>query len=267
MVWPFGSSGSGKEKNSDNDSNAKSKQPVSWSDSLSISTPDQFAAAKEWAPMVVFSLAGLGALQLYSNYLRRIPGAAFVRPSFFRNRSLYGRVTSVGDGDNFHMFHTPGGKAVGWGWLRRIPNTRKELKDRTIPIRIAGVDAPEGAHFGKPAQPFAAEALKWLSDYTLHRNVRAYVYKRDQYNRIVATVYVRRFFIRRNVGLEMVKRGLATTYEAKSGGEYGGLKEVYEKAEAKAKKQRKGMWSGKPSEFESPRQYKDKWGKHEKPSE
>lgn len=189
-----------------------------------------------------------------------------MRPSFFRSRSLYGRVTSVGDGDNFHMFHTPGGKAVGWGWLRRIPNTRKDLKDRTIPIRIAGVDAPEGAHFGKPAQPFAAEALKWLSDYLLHRNIRAYVYKRDQYNRIVATVYVRRFLIRRNVGLEMVKRGLATTYEAKSGGEYGGLKEVYEKAEAKAKRQRKGMWAGNPNEFESPRQYKEKWGKHEKPS-
>jgi hypothetical protein len=89
-------------------------------------------AAKEWAPVVVFSLVGLGALQLYANYLRRIPGAAFVRPSFFRSRSLFGRVTSVGDGDNFHLFHTPGGKAVGWGWLRKVPETRKELKDRTV---------------------------------------------------------------------------------------------------------------------------------------
>lgn len=128
-----------------------------------------------------------------------------------------------------------------------------------IPIRLAGVDAPEGAHFGRPAQPFAAEALNWLSQYILHRNVRAYIYKRDQYNRIVATVYVRRFLIRRNVGLEMVKRGLATTYEAKSGGEYGGLKSFYEQAEAMAKRKRKGMWSGKPSEFESPREYKSRY--------
>ena len=82
--------------------------------------------------MVLFSLASLGALQLYANYLRRIPGAAFVRPSFFRNRSIFGKVTSVGDGDNFHLFHTPGGKAVGWGWLRKVPETRKELKDRTV---------------------------------------------------------------------------------------------------------------------------------------
>ena len=89
--------------------------------------------------------------------------------------------------------------------------------------------------------------------------MRAYIYKHDQYNRIVATVYVRRFLIRRNVGLEMVKRGLATTYEAKSGAEFGGIKAAYEKAEAKAKRKRKGMWSGKPSTFESPRDYKTRW--------
>lgn len=57
----------------------------------------------------------------------------------------------------------------------------------------------------------------------------------------------------------MIKRGLATTYEAKSGAEFGGLKEVYQKAEAKAKQKRVGMWSGKSCEFESPREYKTKW--------
>lgn len=62
----------------------------------------------------------------------------------------------------------------------------------------------------------------------------------------------------------MVKRGLATTYEAKSGAEYGGLKEVYEKAEAKAKRKKKGMWGGKKSDFESPREYKTKWAGTEK---
>jgi endonuclease YncB( thermonuclease family) len=130
-----------------------------------------------------------------------------------------------------------------------------------ISIRIAGIDAPEGAHFGRPAQPFAAEATRFLSDYILHRDVRAYIYKRDHYERIVASVYVRRWlFFRRNVGLEMVKRGLATTYEAKTGAEFGGLQEVYEKAQAKAKRKRLGMWSGKDSDFESPRQYKERWG-------
>ena len=33
------------------------------------------------------------------------------------------------------------------GWLRKIPTTRKDLKDETLMIRLCGVDAPEGAHF------------------------------------------------------------------------------------------------------------------------
>ena len=113
----------------------------------------------------------------------------------------------------------------------------------------------------------SGEALRWLSDYILHRNVRAYIYKRDQYNRIVATVYVRRFLLRRDVGLEMVKRGLATTYEAKTGAEFGGMREVYEQAEATARRKRLGMWAGDPGAFESPRDFKARWAKSQKTSE
>ena len=130
-MWPFGPSDS---KNNGRRNEEKPRQPISWSDTLGTSTLDQFAAAKEWAPVVVMSFIGLGALQLYANYLRRIPGAAFVPAPFFRSssRSLFGRVTSVGDGDNFRLFHTPGGKATGWGWLRKIPSQKKELVDRTV---------------------------------------------------------------------------------------------------------------------------------------
>ncbi|KAH7162862.1 hypothetical protein B0J13DRAFT_430772 [Dactylonectria estremocensis] len=263
MVWPFGSSRPEEDAKLVKQEDQSKRRSVAWTESLSTSELGSFTAAKQWAPTVLFSLAGLSALQLYANYLRRIPGAAYIRPSFFRNRSLFGRVTSVGDGDGFHLFHTPGGRALGWGWLRKIPERRKDLKDRTISIRIAGIDAPELAHFGRPVQPFAEEAHKWLTDYVGNRNVRAYVYKRDQYGRIVATVYVRRFLLRKNVGLELVKVGLATTYEAKSGAEFGGMQKVYEKAEAKAKRSQKGMWSVDASKFESPRDYKSKWAKHD----
>jgi hypothetical protein len=108
------------------------RQSVSWTDTIARLRSDPFDAAQAWAPVVLFPLAGMAVLQLYANYLRRIPGSAYVRPNFFRNRSIYGRVTSVGDGDNFHLFHTPGGRSLGWGWLRRIPETRKDLKDRTV---------------------------------------------------------------------------------------------------------------------------------------
>lgn len=98
--------------------------------------------------------------------------------------------------------------------------------------------------------------MAWLSDYLLGKRVRAKVYKRDQYDRIVATVYVRRFLFRRDVGLEMLKSGLATTYEAKSGAEFGGLEAKYKAAEAEAKVKKLGIWSGKRKRFESPRDFK-----------
>lgn len=90
----------------------------------------------------------------------------------------------------------------------------------------------------------------------MDRRVRAYVYKRDQYERVVATVWVRKGLIRRDVGQQMLKAGLATVYEASEGAEFGGLEEKYRQAEEKAKKKRKGMWAGDPKEYESPRDYK-----------
>lgn len=126
MVWPFSSA------NAQKDADSAQRKPVTWVES--VNDHNQFQAAKEWAPVVLFSLASLGALQLYANFLRRIPGAGYVRPDYFHKRSIYGRVTSVGDGDNFHLFHTPGGRTVGWGWLRKVPEGRKDLKDRTVSV-------------------------------------------------------------------------------------------------------------------------------------
>ncbi|KAK9773466.1 hypothetical protein AB5N19_05234 [Seiridium cardinale] len=250
MPWPFGS-GSGKD-----DSDKSDRRSVSWTESLNNTDWQHFRDPRNWVPTVLVTTTVLVSLQFYRSYLRRIPGAVHVQPSFFRKRSLFGKVTSVGDGDNFHLFHTPGGRLTGWGWLRSVPQKKTDLKGKTIPVRLAGIDAPEGAHFGRPAQPFATDALAWLSDYILGRRVRAHIYKRDQYDRIVATVFVRRFLIRRDIGLEMLKRGLATTYEAKSGAEFGGLEEKYKAAESKAKAKKRGMWGAEPEHFESPRDYK-----------
>ena len=77
--------------------------------------------------------------------------------------------------------------------------------------------------------------------------MRAHVYKRDQYERAVATAYVRRaplFFLKRDVGLELLKRGLAVTYEGKTGAEFGGaaMEARYRAAEALARKKGRGMW-------------------------
>ncbi|KAH8815056.1 hypothetical protein F5884DRAFT_162416 [Xylogone sp. PMI_703] len=230
------------------------RRPVSWSESLNVTDWSH----RNIVPTLVLTTTILVSVKLYSSYLRRIPEAAYIRPDFFRKRSLFGTVTRVGDADNFHFFHTPGGRLTGWGWFpgRKIPAKKTDLKGKTIHIRIAGIDAPEAAHFGKSAQPFAAEAMTWLKNYILGRRVRVHVYRRDQYDRVVATVYVRRFFLRRDVGLEMLKAGLATVYEAKMGAEFGKSEEKYREAEDKAKRKKVGIWSGKPEVFESPRDYK-----------
>ncbi|OIW35604.1 SNase-domain-containing protein, partial [Coniochaeta ligniaria NRRL 30616] len=257
----------------------KKEKPLSWNDSLNATDWAHYAEPRNWVPTAIAVVAALGLHQFYRSYLRRLPGTGHVSPGYFRKRSLLGKVTSVGDGDNFHLFHTPGGRLAGWGWLRKVPVGKKEVRGRTIPIRLAGVDAPEGAHFGRAAQPFSGEALAFLQDFVGGRRVRAYLYRRDQYDRIVATVFVRRppfFWPRKDVGLEMIRRGLATTYEAKSGAEFGGkvAEERYKAAEEEARRRRRGMWSaqrgggwlgfGRGEKLESPREYKTRVKAEEK---
>ena len=105
-------------------------------------------------------------------------------------------------------------------------------------------------------------------EYIHNRRVRAYIYKRDQYDRVVAQVFVRRRLLRRDVGLEMLKQGLATVYEAKAGAEFGNFEQQYRDAEEKARERNVGMWTKAPifgrlrgkkaKEPESPREYKNR---------
>ncbi|KAJ2900612.1 putative endonuclease lcl3 [Zalerion maritima] len=257
MIWPFTSSSS-----SSSSSKKDKKKEKDWNASLNGWDWARYREPSQWVPLVLVAGGTWFLMKLHGMYLQRIAGATQIRPNFFRRRSLLGRVTSVGDGDGFHLFHTPGGRLAGWGWLRGVPRERGGVRGKTISIRIAGIDAPEGAHFGRPAQPHSSEALTWLTSYLLNKRVRAYPYKRDQYDRIVAGVYARKppfYFPRKDVGLEMLKLGLATTYEAKTGAEFGGLKmeERYREAEKKAKAAKKGLWKKKKGvDFESPREYK-----------
>jgi endonuclease YncB( thermonuclease family) len=128
------------------------------------------------------------------------------------------------------------------------------------------VDAPELAHWGREAQPYSKEAQDWLIEQILNKRVRAYIYRRDQYDRVVAMVRFRKSVFRKDLGLEMLKNGLATVYEAKVGAEFGKYEQAYRKAQEKAVQDKVGMWS-KPSwlgrirgetaqKLESPREYK-----------
>ncbi|KAL2863905.1 thermonuclease family protein [Aspergillus lucknowensis] len=277
MRWPPWiskpqSPASDEERHQQTTPNNQGLNPLASLDWSSFTTPQTLI------PTVILTTTILGATRIHRRYLRRFPDATSIPTSYFRRRSILGRVTSVGDGDNFRIFHTPGGRVAGWGWLpwKRVPKEKKELRDNTIHIRLAGVDAPELPHFGRPEQPFAREAHEWLTSYLLNRRVRAYVHRPDQYQRAVATVYVRQIFDfpipfrRRDVSYEMLRRGLVTVYEAKSGAEFGGeaTESKYRNAEWWAKKKGNGMWKGfrRNKEWESPRDYKTRMGVEEQPN-
>lgn len=114
------------------------RKPVRWTDSLNKTDWKHFLEVRQLVPAVVGATTILFCVHLYKRYLRRIPSTEFIKPTFFRKRSLFGTVTSVGDGDNFRLFHTPGGRLAGWGWLpwRRVPDKREDLKDKTVMLTL-----------------------------------------------------------------------------------------------------------------------------------
>lgn len=212
----------------------------------------------------------VGGRIIRRRFFHRYPTAAHLTPNVLRTRRmLVGTVTSVGDADGFRLYHTP-----GLPFLRDVffkpPKNKSQLRNETISVRIAGADAPEAAHFGREAQPFADEAKEELKRLVLGKTVWLDMAHIDQYQRLVATPYVWRppyIFGRTNVSLTMVRKGLATVYR-NAGAAYGqatwlsktlfhatsGRKRL-ERAEEYAKIMRIGMWSlGK--KLETPGEFK-----------
>ncbi|KAF5375383.1 hypothetical protein D9615_007965 [Tricholomella constricta] len=237
-------------------------------DALALSVRLQAQLATIPLPLLALTAFTLGALTasttafLYARYGRRLRNSDWVTPDVFaRRRWIRGVVTTVGDADNFRLYHTP---AIGWAWplkFRRVPSVNKDLKDQTLHIRIAGVDAPEGAHFGRPAQPYAAESLAFLRETILGKVVYCQLLRRDQYSRIVAHVTLApRIFPNalasgKVLALEMLRAGWVTTYE-QAGAEHGKWgKESFLQMEKEAKAARRGMWV-KGVGAESPAEYK-----------
>ena len=262
------------------DQEKKKNDSVLWSESLNATDWSHYSSPRTIIPTAILTFSTLALIRIYRRSLRRIPDAQYITPSYFHKRSLYGYVSRVGDGDNFRLFHTPGGRATGWGWLssRKVQDwSQKDFQNKTIHVRIAGVDAPETAHFGNKEQPFGKEALEWLRTLLHKRYVRAHIYRLDQYHRVVASVsYWKWGFWKTDVGLEMIKNGMATVYEAKFGSEFGDKEAQYRRAMEKAQRKQIGMWTHtkpglmaklmgqKQEKVETPREYKTRISQAEK---
>lgn len=151
MPWPWQSGSSSALPKRDNDEKP-SIMPFSLDDSKTQQKPtnlndwfinvEPFKDPRTWVPAFAITTVLFGGIKFYRIFVRRIRSVEYIHPDSYHKRSLYGKVTSVGDGDGFHLFHTPGGRWAGWGWLRKVPTDRKLLKGNTVGDHSVRVPAP-----------------------------------------------------------------------------------------------------------------------------
>ncbi|KAF9363441.1 putative endonuclease lcl3 [Mortierella sp. NVP85] len=220
MVWPFSSNSSG---GSDASSVVSSAKALFRAAEVSVEEATRSIPAHMKPYLLTAAAFGVSAsaILFYRGRLRRIPTAAYLTPDLLKGKTvLRGKVTSVGDADNFRFYHTPGGIWAGWGWLRRVPTESK-------------------------AQPFSQEALEWLRGQLLGKTVLVRIYARDRYDRVVSMAWYPRalpFLPMKNISAEMLKAGYGQIYR-QAGSEYGGMLNKFEALEAKARTQKIGIWS------------------------
>ena len=173
---------------------------------------------------------------------------ADVPKDYFTNvKTIYGRVVRVIDGDTIRVRHCPS-RFFSTG--RSFDPNAKRIYDSTLSIRIYGVDCPElqKRSSDPPSQPFAQEAMDFTTKLVMGKLVRIKLLRKDQYGRAVGKVETTRKlmmippFSRKDISIELIKRGLATLYTG-GGAEYDGNREILESMQARATRRKLGVWS------------------------
>ena len=146
MRWPSWSSSDNAEDRN------KARDEISWIENLNATDWSHYTDPRTVIPTILLTSTCLFSVHIYRTFLRRIPQATDIKPSFWRRRSLFGKV---GDVDNFRIFHTPGGRLAGCGWLpwRRIPISGKALKDKTVSECLYPHQAASSNHRIGPCSP------------------------------------------------------------------------------------------------------------------
>lgn len=108
------------------------------------------------------------------------------------------------------------------------PGAYEEVK-----VRIGGIDAPE------KRQPFGQRAKEAMSDLVYMKSVKLDCFKLDRYGRHVCTVSTA---ADGDVGLAMVRAGMAWWYRAYAREQALPARGLYERAEAEASGAKRGLW-------------------------
>ena len=126
-----------------------------------------------------------------------------------------GTVTKVHDGDSLHI--TPAGK-------------------KRVVVRLAAIDAPE------IKQDHGLQSRDYLRSMVMDRNVTAHCNKIDKYRRQICVVSHKD----RDINLAMLSAGYAWYYTAFKDEQAKKQQRAYRKAEAKAQRDRMGLWQYNP---------------------
>ena len=192
-------------------------------------------------------------------YLKRFIDSAFRREmGFSKSKSVIidgtpidaQKYNSLG-GQNLTEYVVPEGSNITVEdadtiTIRDVNRSRPDLARITgdpgeMRIRLAGIDAPETAHAGRAAQPFAEEAKRIATEMiSKAKDVRIVAQKGNStYGRQVAMVYADGV----NVNLELLKRGAAAYLPYKSKKAPAIYNEqAFEEAQERAYKSKRGMW-------------------------
>ena len=137
---------------------------------------------------------------------------AATAPSAVQDNFLVGRVVGVADGDTVTLL---------------------DAQKKQHRIRLVGIDAPESK------QAFGQKSKDLLAQWIRGQEVRIEHTKTDRYNRILGKIWVQD----RDINLAMIESGMAWYYKQFSRDLSPSDRELYEKAEARARQQRVGLWA------------------------
>jgi len=124
-------------------------------------------------------------------------------------------------------------------------NAAASQTKQTVRVRLHGIDAPERG------QPYGRQARRALQNLVLKKTVALHCHTTDTYQRRVCTVWTARKpaspatpkdAYTQDVGLSLIKQGMAWWYRYYAHEQPPQQREQYRRAEQQAKRQRTGLW-------------------------
>lgn len=181
---------------------------------------------------------------------------------FKEKKEIKAIVVKITDGDTVRVRHVTNS--------RTSSEFTGNLKDHTIAVRLAAVDAPETAKFGNAGQALGEAAKSFVSDKLLNKRVTIKLLSKDHYGRVLGLVKYRDNTIlpdflcsKKDLSEQLLSKGLAVVYR-QGGAQYDGSIDRWNSIEKQAIRAKRGIWMNGEKNAELPSDYKRKTKKEVK---